>query len=376
MITTLRLRHFTSWTTALCATLLAACGGGYGGGGGGGGGGCGAYMSCTPTVVMTTAAGTVSGTVALTATATAAGTYTVMSVQFKVDGVAVGAADTTAPYSYSWDSSSVADGAHMVSATVTDSVGQMATSASVALTVNNAGTYPVTLSSGLLFPAVTTAATGSGSFTINYANGDMSGSVMLAGIVVTGAEIGDAYAGASSTALFALTQNAGNANEWDVPASTTLDAGQRADLAAGKLYVLVRSAANPNGELRAQLLPTGFSVKVAALTGADEVPAVVTAGSGMVAVTVDSTGMMAAVHVNVSGISATGAELDTGAAGAVGTQLAPLAVDALDPNHYLNEAVTLTAQNVTDYNNGMWYANVLTAAHVTGELRGQIVNGP
>jgi len=376
MITTLRLRHFTSWTTALCATLLAACGGGYGGGGGGGGGGCGAYMSCTPTVVMTTAAGTVSGTVALTATATAAGTYTVMSVQFKVDGVAVGAADTTAPYSYSWDSSSAADGAHMVSATVTDSVGQMATSASVALTVNNAGTYPVTLNSGLLFPAVTTAATGSGSFTINYANGDMSGSVMLAGIVVTGAEIGDAYAGASSTALFALTQNAGNANEWDVPASTTLDAGQRADLAAGKLYVLVRSAAHPNGELRAQLLPTGFSVKVAALTGADEVPAVVTAGSGMVAVTVDSTGMMAAVHVNVSGISATGAELDTGAAGAVGTQLAPLAVDALDPNHYLNEAVTLTAQNVTDYNNGMWYANVLTAAHVTGELRGQIVNGP
>jgi len=178
----------------------------------------------------------------------------VTSVQFKVDGVAVGAADTTAPYSYSWDSSSVADGSHMVSATVTDSVGQMATSTSVTLMVSNAGTYPVTLTSGLLFPAVTTAATGSGSFTINYANGDTSGSVMLAGIVVTGAEIGDAYAGASSTALFALTQNAGNANEWDVPASTTLDAGQRADLAAGKLYVLVRSAANPNGELRAQLL--------------------------------------------------------------------------------------------------------------------------
>ena len=375
MITTLRLRLFTIWTSALCATLLAACGGGYGGGGGGGGG-CGAYGSCAPTVVMTTAAGTVSGTVALSATAMAAGTYTVTSVQFKVDGVAVGAADTTAPYSYSWDSSSVADGSHMVSATVTDSVGQMATSTSVTLMVSNAGTYPVTLTSGLLFPAVTTAATGSGSFTINYANGDTSGSVMLAGIVVTGAEIGDAYAGASSTALFALTQNAGNANEWDVPASTTLDAGQRADLAAGKLYVLVRSAANPNGELRAQLLPAGISVKVAALTGGAEVPAVVTSASGMVAVTVDSAGMMAAVHVNVGGISAMGAELDTGAAGAVGTPLAPLAVDALDPNHYLDETVTLTAQNITDYNNGMWYANVVSAAHVMGELRGQIVNGP
>src|SRR5882672_6416177 len=109
MITTLRLRQFTPWTTALCATLLTACGGGYGGGGGGGGG-CGAYSSCRPTAAMTTAAGTVGGMVALTATATAAGTYTVMSVQFNVDGAAVGSADTMAPYSYSWDSSSVADG--------------------------------------------------------------------------------------------------------------------------------------------------------------------------------------------------------------------------------------------------------------------------
>src|SRR5258706_5856083 len=375
MITTLRLRLFTIWTSALCATLLAACGGGYGGGGGGGGG-CGAYGSCAPTVVMTTAAGTVSGTVALSATAMAAGTYTVMSVQFKVDGAAVGTADTTAPYSYSWDSSSVADGSHMVSATVTDSVGQMATSTSVTLTVNNAGTYPVTLTSGLLFPAVTTAATGSGSFTINYANGDTSGSVMLAGIVVTGAEIGDAYAGASSTALFALTQNAGNANEWDVPASTTLDAGQRADLAAGKLYVLVRSAANPNGELRAQLLPTGFSVKVAALTGRAEVPAVVTNASRIVAVTMDSAGMMAAVHVNVSGISATGAEVDDCLPGMACSMLAPLAVDALGPNHYFNDPVTLTNTQVTDFTNRYWYANVVSLAHVMGELRGQIVNGP
>ena len=113
-------------------------------------------------------------------------------------------------------------------------------------------------------------------------------------------------------------------------------------MVAGKMYVLVRTAANPNGELRAQLLPSGFGIKLATLTGAAEVPAVVSGGSGLAVATVDSTGMPAAVHVHLSGISATGAEVDTGAAGVVGTQLAVLVVDALDPNHYLNEAVALT----------------------------------
>jgi hypothetical protein len=276
-------------------------------------------------VLITNMAGTVSGTVALTASAMAAGTYTVMNVQFRVDGEAVGAPDASAPYSYNWDSGTVADGVHLISAVVTDNVGQTATSAAVSLTVSNNATIPVTLSSGLLFPTVTTTATGSGSFTVNTANGAISGNVMLSGITVTGAEIGDAYAGASSAALFTLTVNAGNAAEWDVPASTSLNAGQLADFVAGKLYVLVRTAANPNGELRAQLLPSGFSIKVATLTGGAEVPPVVSGASGLVAATVDSTGMTAAVHVNVSGISATGAELDDCLRARPALCLAPLA---------------------------------------------------
>jgi len=197
---------------------------------------------------------------------------------------------------------------------------------------------------------------------------------MLGGITPTGVEIDDAYAGTQGPTLITLVQNGANANQWDVPAAATLTAPQLADLAAGKLYVLVRTAAYTNGELRAQLLPPGLALKFAALSGNEEVPPVASAGSGQIAVTVDAAGLKAAVHVNMAGVTATGAELASGALGVAGTTVAPLAVDGANPNHYLNESITLTAADVTNFNNGLWYGNVFTAAHAGGELRGQIAD--
>jgi len=359
---------------ALIASTLVACGGGGGYGGGGSmSNPCGAYASCSPSVsISAPAAGaTVAGTVTLSASAAAVGTYTVMKVQFRVDGTAVGAAVTTAPYNFAWDSTSVSDGAHLITAVVTDSAGGSATSASVSVNVANNGTFPLTLAPAQLFPVPTSSATGTGTLTFNVSSGAASGSVTLSGITPTAVEVGDAYAGAQSAAVFALTQNATHSNEWDVGASIALTASQVADLKNGKLYVLVRSSAYPNGELRGQVLPANVTVKFATLSGSAEVPAVTSAGSGAGAVTVNTTSMMAAVEVTVAGITATGAELDAGASGAVGTAVASLSVDAQNSNHYLNEAVALVAADLTNYNNGGWYANVFTAAHPTGELRGQ-----
>lgn len=92
----------------------------------------------TPPSVSISAPGggsTVSGTIAVTASATDAGG--VAAVQFKVDGVNVGAEDTAAPYSVVWNTTGVANGSHTVVAIARDAAGNSATSESVTVSVAN-----------------------------------------------------------------------------------------------------------------------------------------------------------------------------------------------------------------------------------------------
>lgn len=52
----------------------------------------------------------------------------VTGVQFQVDGVDIGSQDTSAPYTVDWDSTSVADGPHIVTAVARDAAGNTTTS--------------------------------------------------------------------------------------------------------------------------------------------------------------------------------------------------------------------------------------------------------
>lgn len=79
-------------------------------------------------------------TVALTATA--ADNISVAGVQFAVDGTNVGAEDTGTPFAVTWDSTSVGNGNHTVTAIAHDTAGNTTTSSGVSVTVDNAA--PVT----------------------------------------------------------------------------------------------------------------------------------------------------------------------------------------------------------------------------------------
>jgi Bacterial Ig domain len=97
-----------------------------------------------PSVSITSPASgaTVSGTISVAATASASGSLAVASVQLQADGTDSGSADTTAPYTFSLDTTLLTNASHTLTAVATDSAGNHGTSASVSITVANQGAPP------------------------------------------------------------------------------------------------------------------------------------------------------------------------------------------------------------------------------------------
>ena len=83
--------------------------------------------------------------------ASASDNVAIASVQFQVDGYAVGSAITAAPYSYRWDSTSVPNGPHTVTAVARDTSGNRTTSAGTTVVVSNSN--PVVGARGPLIAA-------------------------------------------------------------------------------------------------------------------------------------------------------------------------------------------------------------------------------
>jgi hypothetical protein len=105
-----------------------------------------------PTVSLTTpvAGATLSGIT--TVSASAADDVAVVGVRFTLDGVNLGAEDTTAPYAISWNTLSAPNGSHTLTAVARDAAGNLG-SATVTVTVANDTTAPVV--SGVLASSIT-----------------------------------------------------------------------------------------------------------------------------------------------------------------------------------------------------------------------------
>ena len=361
---------YTRFLVFLLPIVLAACGGGGGGGG-----------TPTPTPVDTTPPTVSAVTVppgssvnrVITLAATADDASGISEVRFLVDGAEVGS-DTTAPYSFDWDTSTVADGQYALRAEALDQAGNTAQSSDVTVTVANTVSFQFALSGSQEVPAVDSVGTAQGDFSVNLVSGEVTGNVVVNGITPTAAHIHNAFAGANGGVLIGLDQDSGNADQWNAPAGAMLDADGVDLLLAGALYVNVHTEANPSGELRGQILTPDLVLVYTSLEGMAEVPAISSTASGRAAVTLnEATGAMV-VQANVLGLDdASGAHVHEAYAGDTGPVLVGLNQDAADTSRWFVEDGALTADGLDAFTAGRLYVNVHSPAHPSGELRGQIV---
>ncbi len=202
-----------------------------------------------PTVSLTSpsSGSTVTGTVTITANAT--DNVSVAGVQFLLDGVSIGAEDTTSPYSISWNTTTATNGTRTLTARARDNAGNTTTSSGVSVTVSNTVTSPTL--------TVSKTGTGTGTITGTGINcGSDCTETLASGTSVTltaTASTGSTFTGWSganctgtgtcTVTLSANTTVTGNFNTIGTPTFTT---GQRVQTTAN---LNVRSTPSATGGL-------------------------------------------------------------------------------------------------------------------------------
>ena len=110
----------------------------------------------------------------------------------------------------------------------------------------------ITLSGANEVPPVSSSAAGSGTVTIKD-DGSVSAKITVSGMTATAAHIHMAAAGANGPVIVPFTKTGDNT--FEAAAGAKMSPEQLAASKAGNTYVNVHTAANPGGEIRAQLKP-------------------------------------------------------------------------------------------------------------------------
>ncbi len=178
-------------------------------------------------------------------------------------------------------------------------------------------------------PGGTSTELGAGIIAVDEATGAVSGFALTTafGTTVTNAHVhGPAARGVNATPRVQMTFGPTLVVVPDGATALTTGAGsQVADFLAGSYYVNVHTTAATGGEIRGQLDKTG-DVRVAALDGAQEVPAVTTTAFGAGLVAVDgSSGQVSGFIVTRGLVSPTIAHIHRQARGAAGGPITDLA---------------------------------------------------
>lgn len=190
--------------------------------------------------------------------------------------------------------------------------------------------------------------------------------VETSGLVnITAAHLHTAPAGSNGGVLEALNGAGGTYCGVTDP----LDDTTKAQLFAGGIYVNVHTAANPGGELRAQLIKDSGDRFVARIDGAQTTPGTGSPGFGGATVVRGADDIVTVIG-GFGGLTGTPtvAHVHLAPAGSNGPIVFPLAISG----NQLIGAFAPTASQLADLRAGDWYINVHSTTSPAGEIRGQI----
>ncbi len=238
------------------------------------------------------------------------------------------------------------------------------------------------LSSSLMFtarmnganevPAVSTTAEGLGIITFDEKKSTMYVNVSLSSLSgdITGIHIHEGAVGANGPVIFNLTPFLNGTRVKGTIRNISRD--QFAKFVSGAYYLNAHTAENPGGEIRGQVILETDHRFAAQLSGANEVPAVASAGEGLFIANLPKSETEVKFHMVFRGLSSavTGAHIHNAAAGANGGVIFDLGgflsgnlIDGTwDPTGFVD---ALKA--------GELYVNVHTVDHPGGEIRGQLL---
>ena len=237
-------------------------------------------------------------------------------------------------------------------------------------------------------PPVATTATGQGTAVISADGSTITYIVTYSGLsgTLNAAHFHTGAMGTNGGVILPLTAGPSpmvgtlTAANFTASGSVTTFAQAVAAIRAGTTYFNLHTTANPGGEIRGQILAAGDAY-FADLNGHQENPDVATAATGKGIAVISADGATVTYLVTYSGLSGTlnASHIHTGAVGANGGVILPLAAGASPmtgaltaTNFSASGPVTTFAEAVAAIRAGTTYFNLHTSANPGGEIRGQI----
>jgi hypothetical protein len=221
-------------------------------------------------------------------------------------------------------------------------------------------------------PAVSTPATGIGSFIISKTLYKVDYKFVANGLTgpITMAHLHYGAVGKNGAVAFPLTVN-GNVLSGTITTSRAFEDS----LANEKVYINIHTAANPNGEIRGQVYYQGAGIGFdGLLEGAQEVPAVTSNAKGAMFAIIRSTLDTLDYAIQLNGITPTLAHFHKGVAGTNGGALVNLTPAVASFPSVYSGYLALTPAMISALVRDSFYANFHTRDNPNGEIRGQVLS--